>query len=355
MATRCGHRVLLCAALAIASAAAAGAGPARSLAVGASSSCRITQSHSLEGKVKTTIRFVNRSTGAVKVYWLDYAGKQVYYTTLAAGASYAQPTWVTHPWVVLDGSGACIGYVVAPAAEYVIGGSGSSGGARPAALKPTFTAVVCTIAAGAGSSTCTAQVADAGPVRSSPPTGTATFTAARGIIGKSCTLAGTPGSPGIAACTVSYTPPSNLVQGEPPPVTAEYSGDPAFSGSSGGSGYTPASVLGPSTVTATGDGGIPTDLVNPNPFPVSADEALTVQGTATVMLRGSPAAKPKVIGRTTIQLRPFASVARTIPLTAAGRSLLAGRKTLTAVLTVTTRAHGKPTKHTTRRLVLRAR
>jgi hypothetical protein len=73
------------------------------------------------------------------------------------------------------------------------------------------------------------------------------------------------------------------------------------------------------------------------------------------MLRRSPAAKPKVIGRASVQLRPFGAVARTIPLTAASRSLLAGRKTLTAVLTVTTRAHGKPTKRATRRLVLEAR
>jgi hypothetical protein len=79
---------------------------------------------------------VNKTAGTVKVYWLSYAGKQVYYWTLAPGASYTQATFDTNPWVVLTGSGACIGYVIAPRSQYVI-----SGTARAAAPATTTAAV----------------------------------------------------------------------------------------------------------------------------------------------------------------------------------------------------------------------
>ena len=346
----CGLLVLLLAAV-----AAGFSSPGPGLAA-SRNACTITQGKSLEGKVRTDIRFVNKSSGAVDVVWLDYTGKRVHYNTLPAGASYSQPTWKTHSWLVLDASGRCIGYVVAPAAEYVIEDSTGAGAAAPAAKKPTFTAVVCTIAVGAGSSTCTAQVADASPVRGNPPTGTVRLSAAKGIVGSSCTLAGTPGSPGIASCTVSYTPPLDLVAGEPPPVSADYAGDATFEASSGGSGYTPASVVVAGDVTVSIDGAIPTTLANANPFPVSADELLTVSGTIHgVMLRaGATAPKPKVIGRTTVRLAPFGAAAAKVKLTAAGRALLGRHKVLHATLSVTTRAAGKPTKTATRRVTIKA-
>jgi hypothetical protein len=171
-----------------------------------------------------------------------------------------------------------------------------------------------------------------------------------GVVGKRCTLTGTPGSPGIASCTVSYIPPASLVQGEPPPVSAAYAGDTTFAGSSGDSGYHPASVIGPATAVATGSGGIPTDLVNQNPFPVSADEALTVAATLTSFSPGAlrtiaaTAAKSRTIGRATFRLKPLASIAATIKLTAKGRKLLARHRVIHAVLTITTYAAGKPAR-----------
>ncbi|MEV6066730.1 protein kinase [Nocardia sp. NPDC052001] len=56
--------------------------------------------HSIEGTQSTSIEFVNSRSGPVIVYWLDYSGKRVRYQTLAAGGSYVQQTYVTHPWVV---------------------------------------------------------------------------------------------------------------------------------------------------------------------------------------------------------------------------------------------------------------
>lgn len=98
----------------------AGVGTAAPIALGTERDCTITQPKSLEGKMETTIRFVNATSGTVGIYWLNYTGERVLYKQLAAGASYDQPTWNTHPWVALDGSGTCIGYTVAPVAEYRI-------------------------------------------------------------------------------------------------------------------------------------------------------------------------------------------------------------------------------------------
>ncbi len=357
MLGRAGVALLLSVAVALPLGLAARAGGARAAGRNA---CTITQTHSLVGTVRTSIEFVNKTAGAVKIYWLDYAGKRIYYETLAAGSGYVQQTWKTHPWVVLDASGRCIGYVIAPSARYVITGSASGGGtpATPVARRPTFTAVVCTIGVSTGQSTCSAQVADAGPQRSSPPTGTVSFSADKGVVGKSCTLSGTPGSPGIASCTVSYIPPANLVRGEPPPVSAAYAGDATFAPSSGSSGYHPASVTGPATTVATGSGGVPTDLVNLNPFPVSADEALTVPATLTASAPAglrmiAAAVRTRTIGHARFRLKPLASVAATIKLTRVGRKLLAKHPVLHAVLTIRTHAAGKPVKVVHRALTIR--
>ena len=78
-----------------------------------SAQCKITQTHSLVGVKRTTLRFVNDTKGRVKVDWLSYAGKRVFYKALGPGAGYTQSTWYTHPWIVLSSSGRCIGYVIA--------------------------------------------------------------------------------------------------------------------------------------------------------------------------------------------------------------------------------------------------
>ena len=107
------------------------AGSAAGAVGAAAGACTITQTHSIAGQVKTNIEFVNKTAGTVKVYWLDYSGKRVYYYTLAPGASYSQRTYATHPWVILNTAGACVGYVVAPHPQYVISGSASSPTPQP--------------------------------------------------------------------------------------------------------------------------------------------------------------------------------------------------------------------------------
>ena len=117
---------------------AVGLSTASTAAVGAAANaCKITQPHSLSASVKTKILFVNKTAGTVKVYWLDYTGKRVYYWTLTPGKSYTQRTFDTNPWVVLTSSGACIGYVIAPKSQYVITGTATA--APPPTTTPPAT------------------------------------------------------------------------------------------------------------------------------------------------------------------------------------------------------------------------
>lgn len=80
-----------------------------------------------EGKLKSTsnsqgilnIDFVNQSSSAVHVDWIDYNGKLVRYSSgLATGQTYTiTPTYVTHPWKITTTAGACRGIFVATTAD----------------------------------------------------------------------------------------------------------------------------------------------------------------------------------------------------------------------------------------------
>ncbi|EDY17573.1 conserved hypothetical protein [Chthoniobacter flavus Ellin428] len=53
----------------------------------------------------TKITFVNGSTQAIQVYWIDYNGNRVLYQTLAPGEEYGLNTYLHHPWVITDEEG----------------------------------------------------------------------------------------------------------------------------------------------------------------------------------------------------------------------------------------------------------
>jgi hypothetical protein len=65
-------------------------------------------SRSVEHSTSLSINFINRSSTAVDIYWIDYDGNRVLYRpALAVGASWQTGTFLTHPWlVVASGSGA---------------------------------------------------------------------------------------------------------------------------------------------------------------------------------------------------------------------------------------------------------
>src|SRR5215211_919321 len=74
--------------------------------------CAITQDRSTEGVTPSSITFGNESGRTVDLYWLDYNGGRVFYQTILDGQTAEQPTWITHPWVLIDGAGNCLGYTV---------------------------------------------------------------------------------------------------------------------------------------------------------------------------------------------------------------------------------------------------
>ena len=53
-----------------------------------------------EDGIKTQVRFVNRTSGELKLYWLDGEGKRLPYGVVPAGGSVTQGTFATHVWLV---------------------------------------------------------------------------------------------------------------------------------------------------------------------------------------------------------------------------------------------------------------
>ncbi len=68
---------------------------------------------SLPGDRAAQITFTNDAPAARDVYWINYSGQRVFYITLQPGQHYTQPTYITHPWVITDNSGACKAAIVA--------------------------------------------------------------------------------------------------------------------------------------------------------------------------------------------------------------------------------------------------
>lgn len=57
---------------------------------------------STKADTATTITFVNNAVQPVSVYWVDYQCNLQFYQTVAPGASYAQGTFTSHVWLVVD-------------------------------------------------------------------------------------------------------------------------------------------------------------------------------------------------------------------------------------------------------------
>jgi hypothetical protein len=62
---------------------------------------------SSNGATPASIMFINKSSSAVDIYWIDYNGHRVLYrSNLAVGESWKVGTALTHPWlVVASGTG----------------------------------------------------------------------------------------------------------------------------------------------------------------------------------------------------------------------------------------------------------
>lgn len=59
---------------------------------------------SLNGDIPASLMFINKTEADVKIYWLDYKGDRKFYQTLAPDEEYIQQSYLSHPWLVTDGS-----------------------------------------------------------------------------------------------------------------------------------------------------------------------------------------------------------------------------------------------------------
>jgi hypothetical protein len=85
------------------------------LTVAAPSCASASQLRSLNSDSTSTMLFINQSPEAVSVYWIDFNGTRVLYNTLPPATQYQQPTYLTHPWIMIGASGKCYGVWLPPA------------------------------------------------------------------------------------------------------------------------------------------------------------------------------------------------------------------------------------------------
>ena len=68
----------------------------------------------------TELTFVNAGPESRRIFWLDQNGKRKFYKELGPHASYTQPTFVGHPWVIAREDDRCQTVVIAPAKPMIV-------------------------------------------------------------------------------------------------------------------------------------------------------------------------------------------------------------------------------------------
>lgn len=107
---------------------------------------------------------------------------------------------------------------------------------------PTVSQVICNLVIATATDTCTATVGDAATAGQTNPTGTVSFTSAKGGVfsaGNTCTLTPSPGT--TSSCSVQFVPPTS--SSSLPDITASYAGDAGHNPSSAQTHYAPLSEL----------------------------------------------------------------------------------------------------------------
>lgn len=67
---------------------------------------------SLAGSVSTNLVFRNKRPTDISLFWVNYEGQRIFYSTVHNGAQYALLTYISHPWVVVDEQGQCLELVL---------------------------------------------------------------------------------------------------------------------------------------------------------------------------------------------------------------------------------------------------
>jgi hypothetical protein len=68
----------------------------------------------------TELTFANAGSESRRIFWIDQNGKRKFYKELGPHASYTQPTFVNHPWVIAREDDRCQIVVIAPAKPMIV-------------------------------------------------------------------------------------------------------------------------------------------------------------------------------------------------------------------------------------------
>jgi hypothetical protein len=83
---------------------------------------------SVAGNQGVTLTFLNKTKSPIKLIWINYDGGHEFYGSLEPDQSVNQQTYTTHPWLITDASGHCLGaFVASQSQEVVIRSAGGSG------------------------------------------------------------------------------------------------------------------------------------------------------------------------------------------------------------------------------------
>jgi VHL beta domain len=67
-----------------------------------------------------SLNFLNKTKTSINIIWIDYEGLRKPYKTLAPNQAFTQSTYVSHPWLITDPTGKCLGAFVASESQDVI-------------------------------------------------------------------------------------------------------------------------------------------------------------------------------------------------------------------------------------------
>ena len=86
--------------------------------------------HSKNSNTPAKLTFVNKTPESRTIIWIDFDGGQQQYKVLQPGKKWSIKTFLTHPWLVIDGPGNCLGiYLATPGSRTVnLVDFGSGGG-----------------------------------------------------------------------------------------------------------------------------------------------------------------------------------------------------------------------------------
>lgn len=70
------------------------------------------QLRSLHSDRRTEIVLVNEGPRPFTLFWLDFQGRRRAYATVPPGGTHVQPTYATHPWILVGPAGNCLMVII---------------------------------------------------------------------------------------------------------------------------------------------------------------------------------------------------------------------------------------------------